>query len=133
MKWLCLERWAMSVGWTCTLQEFVTSELGEAMVRRRVAGFVFPMEKTSEAVEFLMIKSVTPPAMGSYLKKVEEGTHKDLHPPAAQPTHEQIARRILWLKARSPGVKVVLAKKDVAGAFRLLWLRRPNPYKTGGC
>ena len=73
VKWLCLERWAMSVGWTCTLQEFVTSELGEAMVRRRVAGFVFPMEKTSEAVEFLMIKSVTPPAMGSYLKKVEEG------------------------------------------------------------
>ena len=54
-------------------------------------------------------------------RQVNGGTHKDLHPPAAQPTHEQIARRILWLKARYPGVKVVLAKKDVAGAFRLLW------------
>ena len=55
-------------------------------------------------------------------RQVNGGTHKDLHPPAAQPTHEQIARRILWLKARYPGVKVVLAKKDVAGAFRLLWV-----------
>lgn len=73
VKWAYLEQWAGSVGRSCTLQEFVTSELGEAMVRRRVAGFVFLVEKTREAVEFLMVKSVTPPAMGSYLRKFEEG------------------------------------------------------------
>ena len=50
-------------------------------------------------------------------RQVNGGTHKDLHPPASQPTHEQIARHILWLKARYPGIKVVLAKKDVAGGF----------------
>ena len=55
-------------------------------------------------------------------RQVNGGTHKDLHPPAGQPTHEQVVRRILWLKARYPGVPVVMAKKDVAGAFRLLWV-----------
>ena len=69
-------------------------------------------------------------------RQVNGGTHKDLHPPAAQPTHEQVARQILWLKARYPGVKVVLAKKDVAGAFRLLWVdpelfARDVPWKPG--
>ena len=43
---------------------------------------------------------------------VNAGTDKDLHPPAVQPLHQQIIRRILWLKARYPGVKVVMAKKD---------------------
>ena len=38
-------------------------------------------------------------------RQVNEGTHKELHPPAAQPTHEQVARRVLWLKTRYPGVK----------------------------
>eukprot|EP00438_Fugacium_kawagutii_P014165 Skav213278 [mRNA] locus=scaffold2944:132640:149231:+ [translate_table: standard] len=53
---------------------------------------------------------------------VNRDTHKDWHPPALQPSHEQIARRILWAKTRYPGVPVLLAKKDVAGAFRLLWV-----------
>ena len=49
------------------------------MVRRRVAGFVCPMSKTAEAVEFLMVKAVTPPAMGSYLQKVQEGNCMGVH------------------------------------------------------
>ena len=49
-------------------------------------------------------------------------TDKTWHPPAAQPTHGQVAKRILMWKMRMPGVKVLLAKKDVAGAFRLLWV-----------
>ena len=49
-------------------------------------------------------------------------TDKTWHPPAAQPTHRQVAKRILMWKMRLPGVKVLLAKKDVAGAFRLLWV-----------
>ena len=55
-------------------------------------------------------------------RRVNVGTDKTWHPPALQPTHEQIARRVLWHKARFPGVRVVIAKKDVSGAFRLLWV-----------
>ena len=53
---------------------------------------------------------------------VNHFTDKVWHPPALQPTHDQIARRILWMQARYPGVPVLLAKKDIAGAFRLLWV-----------
>ena len=55
-------------------------------------------------------------------RQINLGTHKDLHPPALQPTHDQIARRILFMKRRYPGLPVLLAKKDIAGAFRLLWV-----------
>ena len=53
---------------------------------------------------------------------VNLGTHKDLHPPALQPTHSQIARRILMWKRRCPGLPILMSKKDVSGAFRLLWV-----------
>ena len=53
---------------------------------------------------------------------INGGTSKDLHPPAVQPTHQQVVRRILFWKGRYPKIPIVLAKKDVAGAFRLLWL-----------
>ena len=49
-------------------------------------------------------------------------TDKGWHPPAAQPSHAQVAKRILLWKMRAPGVPILLAKKDVAGAFRLLWV-----------
>lgn len=49
-------------------------------------------------------------------------TDKTWHPPAAQPSHAQVAKRILLWKLRAPGLPVLLAKKDVAGAFRLLWV-----------
>ena len=49
-------------------------------------------------------------------------TDKGWHPPAAQPSHAQVARRILLWKMRAPGIPILLAKKDVAGAFRLLWV-----------
>ena len=53
---------------------------------------------------------------------VNHFTDKGWHPPALQPTHDQIARRILWMQTRYPGVPVLMAKKDIAGAFRLLWV-----------
>ena len=53
---------------------------------------------------------------------VNGGTSKFFHPPALQPAHVQISRRILWEKHRSPGVPILMAKKDIAGAFRLLWV-----------
>ena len=65
-------------------------------------------------------------------RRVNQGTDKVLHPPAAQPLHEQVARRILWLKARYPKVDVVMAKKDVAGAFRLLWVAPQDVELFGG-
>eukprot|EP00959_Pyramimonas_sp_CCMP1952_P164414 3437209-Pyramimonas_sp.AAC.1 len=40
------------------------------------------------------------------------------HPPADQPRHEDLARIIMWWKARMPGVDIVLAKKDIKDAFR---------------
>ena len=55
-------------------------------------------------------------------RSINGGTSKELHPPALQPTHQQVVRRILFWKGRYPKVPIVLAKKDVAGAFRLLWL-----------
>ena len=65
-------------------------------------------------------------------RRVNQGTDKTLHPPASQPLHEQVVRRILWLKTRYPGVRVLLAKKDVAGAFRLLWVDPRDVELFGG-
>ena len=55
-------------------------------------------------------------------RMINSGTSKDLHPPALQPLHVQIIRRILFWKSMFPKIPIVLAKKDVAGAFRLLWV-----------
>ena len=63
---------------------------------------------------------------------VNQGTNKYLHPPAIQPSHQQIARRILWTKVRCPNIPVVMAKKDIAGAFRLLWLAPSDVELFGG-
>ena len=63
---------------------------------------------------------------------VNRGTDKYLHPPAIQPSHQQIARRILWTKVRCPNIPVVMAKKDIAGAFRLLWLDPSDVELFGG-
>ena len=49
-------------------------------------------------------------------------TDKEWRPPAVQPKHVQIARLIMWHKCHCPGVEVLLSKKDIAGAFRLLWV-----------
>ena len=53
---------------------------------------------------------------------INGGTDKEWHPPAVQPRHEQIARLVLRAKAHLPGAEVLMSKKDVAGAFRLLWV-----------
>eukprot|EP00435_Cladocopium_sp_Y103_P045096 s974_g12.t2 len=56
-------------------------------------------------------------------RNVNCGTSKYFHPPALQPMHSQVAQRVLWMKCRCPGLPILMAKKDIAGAFRLLWLR----------
>lgn len=54
-------------------------------------------------------------------RTINYGANKFLHPPALQPTHSQIAKRILWAKGRCPGLPVLLSK-NISGAFRLLWV-----------
>ena len=49
-------------------------------------------------------------------------TDKVFHPPALQPKHVQVARLVLWIKQRLPGITVLISKRDIAGAFRLLWV-----------
>jgi len=65
-------------------------------------------------------------------RQVNMGTSKWWHPPALQPTHQQIARRVLWHKSRYPGVEVLICKRDIAGAFRLLWLAPQDAHLFAG-
>ena len=55
-------------------------------------------------------------------RTINKGTSKFWHPPALQPMHVQVARRVVWMKARFPGVPILMSKKDIAGAFRLIWV-----------
>ncbi|CAK0826150.1 unnamed protein product, partial [Prorocentrum cordatum] len=56
-------------------------------------------------------------------RAMNETGHKYLHPPALQPRHRGLAREITWWKERHPGVKIRIAKRDIAEAFRWIWLR----------
>ena len=49
------------------------------------------------------------------------GTKED-HPPAAQPRHRELARLILWWKVRCPGLPILIAKRDVDSAYKLIWI-----------
>ena len=51
-----------------------------------------------------------------------EGTGPSAHPPALQPRHREVIRMILWWTLRLPGVPILLAKKDVAEAFKWVWI-----------
>ena len=57
------------------------------------------------------------------MREPNKGCLKEDHPPAAQPRHREVAREILWWQARCPKVRVLLAKRDVKSAFKLLWIR----------
>eukprot|EP00971_Amphidinium_carterae_P158699 3146131-Amphidinium_carterae.1 len=47
---------------------------------------------------------------------------KEDHPPARQPQHHQLAREICWWSQRCPGLRILMAKKDVKSAFKLVWV-----------
>ena len=87
-----------------------------------------------EAVDkMLPDRSVAPDKRVVYdQRQVNQATSKWWHPPALQPTHQQIARRVLWYKSRFPGVDVVISKRDIAGAFRLLWLAPRDAHLFAG-
>jgi hypothetical protein len=55
-------------------------------------------------------------------RKINLRGHKHDHPPALQPRHRGVARRILWWKIRHPASRILLAKRDIDSAFKLIWL-----------
>ena len=59
-------------------------------------------------------------------RTINKGTSKFWHPPALQPMHVQVARRVMWMKSKFPGVPILMSKKDIAGAFRLIWVAPPD-------
>ena len=50
------------------------------------------------------------------------GCPKEAHPPALQPRHGEVARVILFWSMLYPGIRILLSKRDVAEAFRWLWV-----------
>ncbi|CAE7545999.1 unnamed protein product [Symbiodinium sp. CCMP2592] len=57
---------------------------------------------------------------------VNELCHKDDHFPAIQPRYAEVVRLVMWYKSRYPGVRVLLAKKDVSEAFKWLWVEQDD-------
>ena len=57
------------------------------------------------------------------------GCHKRRHPPALTPRHRELARTILLWSVRFPGIPVYLSKRDVAAAFKLIYV---SPDDVGG-
>ncbi|OLP85660.1 hypothetical protein AK812_SmicGene33323 [Symbiodinium microadriaticum] len=49
---------------------------------------------------------------------VNELCSKEDHFPAAQPKHAEVVRLIVWYQTRYPGVRILLAKKDISEAFK---------------
>jgi hypothetical protein len=63
---------------------------------------------------------------------VNSGVEQTVHPPALQPYHRQLARLVLHWQSRYPRLPVFLAKKDIRGAFRLLWIKPEDCELFGG-
>jgi len=63
---------------------------------------------------------------------VNSGVPPEVRPPSLQPRHRQVARIIVHWRSRCPGLPILLAKKDIAGAFRLLWLSPEDCELFGG-
>ena len=59
------------------------------------------------------------------------GCASTAHPPALQPRHREVAREVLWWQARCPHVPVLLAKRDVKAAFKLIWMRVEDVAQIG--
>ena len=56
---------------------------------------------------------------------------KELHPPALQPRHRQLARISTYLKVRYPGVRQLCAKRDVNRAFKWVWIHDEDVEEFG--
>jgi len=50
------------------------------------------------------------------------GCRKEEHPPALQPRHQDLVRVLVWWSVAMPRIPLLLYKKDVAAAFKWLWV-----------
>lgn len=73
VAWDLGEQAAEKNGFNTTVVEFLTSELGEALVRRRRALFISRKNVNSHQLEEWMLKEVTPPSLGTVLEKADPG------------------------------------------------------------
>jgi hypothetical protein len=55
-------------------------------------------------------------------KKSNADVLKEHFFPALMPRHKELARLILWWIQRFPGIPLLIAKKDIADAFKWLWV-----------
>ena len=69
VAWEFLERWATGHGWNTTKLEFLTTELGELLARRRIVVFMHKGQFQSAEVGSFLVKTVTAPSLGSALGK----------------------------------------------------------------
>ena len=64
-NWESRMEWCAAVGWGNTIVEFVTTELGEALARRRKALVVSPNPIDEQSVNHLMVKAVVATPLGA--------------------------------------------------------------------
>eukprot|EP00435_Cladocopium_sp_Y103_P033871 s4663_g8.t1 len=69
VTWELLGSLARAGGWEWSQVEFLTSELGEALVRRRVAMFFHGAEIDPKQVEQWLVRAVTAPSVGTSLRQ----------------------------------------------------------------
>ena len=65
------------------------------------------------------------------MRLANEDSPKEMHPPALQPRHRQLARLSLWWAARHPGVRQLCAKRDVSRAFKWHWVKDEDVAEFG--
>ena len=72
VAWDTFQKLANKAGFQVSLVEFLTSELGEVMARRRLAAITHRVSMDSEELERVLARSVTPPSLGTILQKAKK-------------------------------------------------------------
>jgi hypothetical protein len=54
--------------------------------------------------------------------KQNENVLKEHFHPALMPRHSELARLITWWAQRHPGIAILMARRDIADAFKWLWI-----------
>ena len=67
VAWEVLEGWAAKSGWKVAKVEFLTTEMGEALVRRRVGCILHQSALSEDEINSRLVRSVTPASIGSCL------------------------------------------------------------------
>ena len=106
-------------------------ELWSDLVRGRLVIFTTkpdpPMGPLMESkLAYMMQKDVTDPSKMKFMyisdprNEVDERMGNDRHPKCVIPRQQNVARRILYWQRRYPRVPILIPKRDVRGAFKLI-------------